>query len=334
MTHLEYEVSELSTLAVTKAERAEYWAQHVRVNHGELDYLFSGARGFIGTTQIQRCGNHQLVEFWSDGICYRRTARHARADDDRSSRLLVPVDGQLVLQQSDHSVKLTPGSAALVCMARAFDFIHADGARAWVLTLPENALSPDRFEGGAPIFLDRRGPTAIALAMTRALAEERNALSATDFVAIASNLIELLGIAVRAPQKPSFGLQSIARAVRDYVADHSDDPQVTPAAIAHELGWSLRQIQLALRSVGTSPAELLRNQRLDRALSRLGDPGSSETISNIAYASGFSSLSAFGVAFRGRFGTTPRALRARSGPPDSADGLPQSDCGPRISKTR
>ncbi|OOL28024.1 transcriptional regulator, partial [Rhodococcus rhodochrous] len=72
----------------------------------------------------------------------------------------------------------------------------------------------------------------------------------------------------------------------------------------------LRQLQLALRTAGTTPAELLRNRRLDRARSRLEDPRwSAVAVGDIAFASGFGSLSAFGTAFRARFGTTPRAVR-------------------------
>lgn len=103
----------------------------------------------------------------------------------------------------------------------------------------------------------------------------------------------------------------MAEAARAYVDERSDDPDLTPASMARELGWSLRQLQLALRTAGTTPAELLRARRLDRARSRLEDPRwNAVSVGGIAFASGFGSLSAFGTAFRARFGTTPRAVRA------------------------
>ena len=94
---------------------------------------------------------------------------------------------------------------------------------------------------------------------------------------------------------------------------HADDADFDPAALADRLGWSLRSVQLALRRAGTTPAELIRSQRLELVITRLRHPAwRAYTITYIAHACGFGSLSAFNSAFRARFGCTPADLRATS----------------------
>ncbi|MGY2093591.1 helix-turn-helix domain-containing protein [Nocardia gipuzkoensis] len=310
MDDLLYQVLQLSTLDVPEKERSEYWAEHVRANHGELGYDFGGQRDFIGATRVQRCGSYQLIEFQSSHIIYRRTSRHVRKDDDRSARLIVPLDRHVILTRSDHGVELSPGGAGLVSMGRPFDMIQATGARAWVLTLPESSLTATLVDC-EPLALDRRrGTIAAALAMTDTLAAEPERLSGPDFVAISSRLIELLTLSLDERSTPTqTQLALLARAAQVYIAERSDDPSVTPTSIAAYLGCSLRQLQLALQTIGTSPAQLLRDHRLDRARRRLQDPFDNSGISEIAFRSGFSSLSAFGEAFRHRFGTSPKKMR-------------------------
>ncbi|MGY2093598.1 helix-turn-helix domain-containing protein [Nocardia gipuzkoensis] len=132
-----------------------------------------------------------------------------------------------------------------------------------------------------------------------------------DFVAISSRLIELLTLSLDdRSTSTQTQLALLARAAEGYVAERCEDPTVTPTSISVYLGCSLRQLQLALQTVGTSPAQLLRNHRLDRARRRPQNPFDTSGISEIAFGSGFSSLSAFGAVFRNQFGTSPRQMRA------------------------
>lgn len=168
----EYEVRFTTTGRVPERDRAEFWTDHVRFNHGTLDYSFPdrdehAPAGFVGSTHVQRCGGHQLVEFWSDRITYARTARHVRGDDDRSMRLFVPKSGALTVAHGGHALPVPVGRAALVSMARPFELVHGAHARAWVFTVPEGCL-PDRAVADGPSVLDlRRGVGAVAGTMTR-----------------------------------------------------------------------------------------------------------------------------------------------------------------------
>ena len=81
--------------------------------------------------------------------------------------------------------------------------------------------------------------------------------------------------------------------------------------MAPELGWSLRQVQAVLKKAGTTPRELIREERLQLARRRLESrTHQNHTIASLAYAYGFRSASALSTAFRERFGVRPRDMRS------------------------
>lgn len=78
-------------------------------------------------------------------------------------------------------------------------------------------------------------------------------------------------------------------------------------------------MQLALQHAGTTPRELIREERLRLVRDRLRAPGYRHmTITELAYVSGFSSSSALSAAFRQRFGVCPREMR-HAGPRSVGD---------------
>lgn len=88
-----------------------------------------------------------------------------------------------------------------------------------------------------------------------------------------------------------------------------DDETLTVDVLAEALGMSRSTLYRRLEGVldGT-PADLLREARLMRAASLLKVEAG--TVSEIAYAVGFKSVSHFGERFRERFGVSPSAYRA------------------------
>ena len=73
--------------------------------------------------------------------------------------------------------------------------------------------------------------------------------------------------------------------------------------MAEQLNMSPRQLQRKLRALlDTAPAAFLRDYRLKAAYARLA---AGATVTDVAYATGFSSVSYFGKCFRSRFGAPP-----------------------------
>lgn len=90
--------------------------------------------------------------------------------------------------------------------------------------------------------------------------------------------------------------------------EHRLGQELRMTDIARELGVSLRYLELSFLAVlETSPKKWLMNRRLELAYTWLQTR--EMTITEIVYALCFSSQSAFGVAFKNRFGVTPSSLK-------------------------
>lgn len=241
-----------------------------------------------------------------DGAAYR-VVRY-RPDDPAprgTGRLLLPDDGGLALDGAD----LPPGTALLLPPAHP----ARPSGRALALTVPVRELPPAAL--GAVVRVDvSSGLGRIVADMVRAVAAEADALGAPEFEAACDRIAELLRMAVagRAAERPPVpgNLAAVEAVVRRYVRAHATDPGLTGRVMAQELGWSLRQIQLALQRAGTTPRALIREERLRLVRDRLRDPADrGVSITDLAHAAGFSSAGALSTAFRRRFGVSPRELR-------------------------
>ncbi|WP_406839351.1 helix-turn-helix domain-containing protein [Streptomyces sp. AHU1] len=309
-----YLVEARSTDAVEPAERADFWSEHIGSYQSRMDYRYARTDDFRGETIRQHTGTYQLVRFRSDGIEYSRTARQIREDPDGDYRLLLPLTGRIVLRQDGQEARLTPGTGTLVSFASPFQCLQDPSTQAFVLTIPARELDGP---------LNRRSPLATGLDLNRGLGRvvrsmldglhsERDELTDAQFDAVSDRVVELLCMLATGDDRPggTRHLSDVETVVRRHVRENAADPGLTGTSMARSLGWSLRQIQLALQRAGTTPRDLIREERLRLVRERLRC-GDCEhlTITDLAHASGFSSASALSTAFRQRFGVSPREMR-------------------------
>ena len=88
------------------------------------------------------------------------------------------------------------------------------------------------------------------------------------------------------------------------IDDNMSDPDFTVARLAEEVALSRRQLTRRLKdAIGEPPGAFLRRYRLEWARRRL--EGGADTVSEVAYAVGFRSPSAFSQSFREAYGEPP-----------------------------
>lgn len=96
---------------------------------------------------------------------------------------------------------------------------------------------------------------------------------------------------------------------KQYVERHLSDPGLSPASVASALRISVRSLHLAFELEDTSVARYILRRRLEECRSMvMSDPH--RPITDIAFAWGFNSLSAFYRAFQAAFEVAPGDLRA------------------------
>ncbi|RBO93972.1 AraC family transcriptional regulator [Nocardia puris] len=307
-------VESVSTSDVAPEERTEYWSELVSSYHRRMDFGFDRQGDFHGRTARRRTGAYQLVGWQSDAVTYRRTPGHVRADSDPDYRLLLVAEGQVTLRGHADPITVRPGAGCVMTMDTPFVFGQNHGTRALVLTVPRAEF--DRCGmGSAPAVhsVDLTvGLGRVVGDLVAGLFRERCHLTHRQFDAVAQRAVELLCLLVTGDDRPTAPghLTEVESAIRQYVRANAGAPDLNGTTIAHALGWSLRQIQLVLHHAGTTPRELIREERLQLAHTRLRHPAyAHRPISDLAHDVGFRSASAFSTAFRDRFGVSPREVR-------------------------
>lgn len=310
-----------TTTELSKHDRPAYWREQVSANQGGARVDFSDWPNFLGALRVQRLTNYRLgdfqnVEFESTAISYERTVAEIDADGDRSARLLVPRSGPLGIEQHGARVTLRPGQMGVVDWGQRMVLSHGDHVRGWILNVPADALRlPESPAGPSFLTLDTHDPLlGSVLALTEQLSHHGDSMTPSQFLRISTHWTGLLAGALderRAPESTRFA--AVSRDARLHIQRCSDDPRLTVDAVAEHLGITRRQLERAMRDFGTSPHRYLLATRLDRAVKRLTDPrNAGRTIADIAYDSGFVTLSVFNKACRDKFGVPPGRLRQRS----------------------
>lgn len=306
-------VESATTSAVAPRERADYWTELIDSYHCRMGYEFPRRDGFRGRTALRRTDNYQLIGWKSDAVTYYRDARHVHADSDDDYRLLLPTAGPATLRQDGQDTRLPSGAGCLVTIDRPFAMSLGDETRGLIMTIPRQEVDHrlDRVTPPARPLDFTTGLGRVVADLATALFAERDTLDRDRFDVVADRMVELLCLLIRGDHAPtSDRLAEVEFAVRRYIRSHAHDPELTGAAVADALGWSLRQVQLALQRAGTTPRELIREERLQLAHARLRNPAyRHRSISGLALDLGFGSASAFSTAFRRRFGAGPRDIR-------------------------
>jgi AraC-like DNA-binding protein len=98
-------------------------------------------------------------------------------------------------------------------------------------------------------------------------------------------------------------LARLQRLVRENIAD----PRLDVSLLASLLGVSVRTVYSAFASIGLTPAEYVRRQRIEAAAARLSS--SDVPVTDIAISVGFADVTTFTRGFKRRYGVTPSQWR-------------------------
>ncbi|ASR37237.1 hypothetical protein BAY61_22075 [Prauserella marina] len=306
-----YVVEDSSTGHVSPRERTDYWTDIVTGYHCALRMDYPERGDFRGRTLLQRTPAYQLVRWTSDEDLISRTRRSIRLDPDEDYRLVFPVAGQMTMRVPGQEVTMLPGQAGLTPMSQPFQLWQSTATEAIVLTLPRHEVD-HRLGRDEPWVtgLDLgSGLGRIVRELIVGLIEERDAVDRHQFDAVCDRLVELICLLLLGDDVGMSTLDEIGVAARRYAREHATDRGLDPHNLAAGLGWSLRQVQLALKASGTTPRKLIKDERLKVARELLTNNGRSLVIADLAHRLGFSSAAAFSNAFRERYGVRPRDIR-------------------------
>lgn len=309
------EIERVSTRGLEPAEGRELWTERLMSYESDFDCSFASS-WVTGSAVRARTNRFQYVSWRCDGTSYRRTSRHISKDRDLSARLMVPRNGALTVVDDEKTVVVRAGHAYPISMARPVLLRHGPGAEILAMALDSDTIARRLYDCGGPAEpIDlRTGLGSSVHALLTSLIRESDVLAAHEFDAVADRLIDLFTLTqerVAADAAPG-RLGEVARAARAYIQQNLGDRTLSVHHIAAALGWSPRQVQLALKHAGTTTNRLIKDERLGAAYAAVVAPGSHRTITELGTELGFATPSAFSTAFRERYGLSPRRLREQS----------------------
>ncbi|NMO04332.1 helix-turn-helix domain-containing protein [Gordonia sp. TBRC 11910] len=287
------------------------WQSEVSRLHGAFTISTPFESAYRGTLDWQATARHRLVRWRGQPERLVRDRAEIRRDERDNYELVAPTSGCLVVEQAGRRISLLPGDMVIVPLDRPIVCEHVGASAAIGLLTPSSSVAGHLARQADSLAVDgRTGLGNVALSMLKSITEQRDSLSARGFELACERVIDMCAVAAAESMTPGGHRDVTAQAVRRFVHDHAVDPDLSAAAVAAAVGWSLRHVQAALRDDGTSVSDLIRARRLELAQEKLTDPRLAGTsLAAIAAACGFTSHSVFCRAVRERYGASPTDLR-------------------------
>lgn len=259
------------------------------------------------------------LTFWKISDCERQASDLARVLPPEGSpdfvKIVLQLCGEVTVQKRGRSVTLRPGTFGFYGLSRSCDALHVEaGAEQLVGIVPRGELAA-RVPGLGGIMQRQLSPDsatcALAFDFLTGLYEGADALGPAR-MDMANVAIHLLQVALADQVGEIFGrsYREKARArITAYVDLHIADPELSVEGIAQAMRCSSRYLQKLFGGDETLGRYIWRT-RLERCRAALRDPArAGASVTEIAFALGFSNASHFSRAFKDRFGMTPRECR-------------------------
>lgn len=304
-----------STDEVSPRQTLSYWKDavcdaflRIRTEHSDDRHF----RGRIASTTI---GCLVANDVASQQHLVRRDRHGIARDSDAFFFVNLHKAGACTLSQLGNEHTPAVGDFSFHDGTRPFDLnFHADMAlTCFVVPQPillARTLDPRRAVA-SPFVHTAAG--ALFGSYARTLAASAPRLSAEQAIQAGNIFVDLLSLAIGAtPAARDAAWPSARRAqflrICDQIRADLSNPGLSLAAVAARAGTAPRTLQTLFHENGRSFQEFVIGERLQLA-DRLLSSGAGATVTEIAYAVGFSDLSHFCRSYRRRFGFPPRDRR-------------------------
>lgn len=304
-----------STDEVTSHQSLSYWKEAVCDAFLRIRTEYSDNRCFRGRIVSTDLGSLTVNDVVSQKHLVRRDRQGIARDTDAFFFLNLHTAGACTLSQQGNEHSPAVGDFSFHDGGRPFDLnFHGDMALT-CFVMPQRTLLarvPDPRSAFAQP-LPHTGAGALFGSYARTLATAGPRLSAAEAVQAGNIFIDLLSLALGATGPARDAARPSARRalflqVCAQIRSELCDPDLNLASAAARAGMAARTLQTLFQENGRSFQQLVTEERL-RLADRLLSSSRRISVTDVAYAVGFSDLSHFSRSYRRRFGLSAKDRR-------------------------
>jgi AraC-like DNA-binding protein len=303
----------LTTSDKKPSERLEFWQEIVCKKYVSasaetevLDDEFAGSltSGELGPLVVAELD--APLHFWSRKPC------HVRNDDQDVFIVSLIQRGGGELTQRGRSARLGPGDLVIYDSGATFDY--ALRARTQLVKIPRRLLESklDRPADFLALKIDRSNPLSPILGdlLTRCLDIDLSR-DVGPWIAkrLSSAIVDLLATIcdLERDALPETQVSAPLERVMRFARANLDDPNLGPEALAAAGPVSVRSLNRLFGALGATPMRWVWSQRLEASRISLSQ-GEVRSVTDAAFAHGFSDLGHFSRSFKRTFGISPQKL--------------------------
>jgi AraC-like DNA-binding protein len=276
---------------------------------------------FDGGFRVRTTGDLSCTEHYCDAATYVRTERGVATSPIGVYGLQLQIEGVSHFTQGGQTRAHAPGSLMLMDSNVPFHVVKPGRSRHRAIRIPRRQIdaliAPGWQRQG--IHCAQPGLGSLVTQYTRVLMDEMGGLNGAEAGAALDNLCRL--IALYADEQatrvdPADRAVNAARLVqvRRHIDQHLADPALTPASVAAAHRMSQRSLHLLFEPTGVSFARYVLRRRLQECHAMVASPAHAHrSVTDIAFAWGFNSLTTFYSAFQRQFGMAPGEVRRAAG---------------------
>ena len=310
-----------STGDVHARDRLDYWQAEATKVFFDHTFDTTIGRSFRGTIRAASIGELAFSDFECDEATVEypdSCVSRATSDDLVVVRL---VEGETIFRQDGRTAEPKPGDFFLIDPRRPFAIDVLPGYHTVSVKFPRSELEArlgDVSALSAQIISGTHPVASLASGFLDMIIQSNSTLEEPIAAKVTQQALDLIALSMRSKfQNGGLALSSPRSAtllrLKAVIEEGLRDPALKPTRAAAVAGISVRYANALLADEGTSLERYIMDRRLENCHRELTAPAhASRTVSDIAYAWGFSDLSHFTRRFKMRFGCSPRQLRSQS----------------------
>jgi AraC-like DNA-binding protein len=309
-----------TTLHLPPQQRVARWTEEAADRFVRLDFRVQNPDGFIGSMLNRDVSDLGLTRILSRGHSRKRITRsrsHAAAASEAFFLVSLQLEGSCTIRQAGREARPAPGQFALYDTRRPYELVLEEDYQQAVLRVPCRTLG-ERLPGAETLTASAVAADGLPARLLAQLVRETcNAAPPHPGGAasrdVADALLALLAGGLRELREDATpGSGALAR-VKAYVAAHLSDPDLSVTRIAAALGLSRSYLHKLFRAEGRTLERWIWSERLAACERALRDPRQAgRTLTEIAYAFGFSDAAHFSRSFQRRCGMPPSVYRRQA----------------------